>query len=197
MHFQRETDLIILHAYLLIMSKLECQYPGCTYTAEHASEAVAIAYLTSHNNVHATGRSHTKHPTMPRPELKQDITAEEWYSFVAEWNTYKRINNVDQADIADNLYQCCDRPLARLLLKENPNIVEEGEVALLAAMQKMAVLQVAVNVRRAKLLTTTQEPGQSFCEFYANIRSSASTCEYIVKCPHTCCTSKDPIDYTP
>ena len=48
--------------------------------------------------------------------------------------------------MADQLFQCCDRPLAILLLCENPSIVDEGEVALLAAMKRMAVLQVATGV---------------------------------------------------
>ncbi len=177
-------------------------YPGCEEIIEHESEAVAIAYLNNHNTVHTAAAASTssvaqrKTPQILRPELKQDITAEEWYSFVAEWKTYKRIAKIPESELADQLYQCCDRPLARLLLKENPNIILEGEIALKIAMQRMAVLQVAVSVRRTKLLATTQEPGQSFREFFANIRATASTCEYSIKCPHPCCAEKEHIDYT-
>ena len=42
-----------------------------------------------------------------------------------------RIVEIQTTEIADQLLQCCDRPLARLLLKENPNVVEDGEDALI------------------------------------------------------------------
>ena len=35
-----------------------------------------------------------------------------------------------------------------------------------------------------------------FCEFFANVRASASTCEYTIPCSHTCCPQKEQIDYT-
>ena len=206
-HFLRETRhhhlacLFLINDTTLDTMQLKCMYPGCEEIIEHESEAVAIAYLNNHNTVHTAATSTSsvtqrKTPQIVRPELKQDISAEEWYSFAAEWKTYKRIAKIPESEVADQLYQCCDRPLARLLLKENPNIIEEGEAALKIAMQRMAVLQVAVSVRRTKLLATTQEPGQSFREFFANIRSSASTCEYTIPCPHLCCAGKEPIDYT-
>ena len=115
---------------------------------------------------------------------------------IGEWKRYKRITNLPESEFADQLYQCCERPLARLLLKENPNIIEEGEKALTEAIKKMAVLQVAVSVRRSKLLSTKQEPGQLFREFFANVRASASTCDYSVPCPHACCRENETIDYT-
>ena len=183
-------------------TKIDCQVPGCDYAAEHTSEAVAIAMLSSHNSTHLQApanngrRSQLKAPQIPRPELKQDISAEDWYSFKEEWNRFKRIIAVPDDEVGDQLFQCCERNLGRLLLKENPRIIESGEQALLEAMKKMAVLQIAKSVRRTKVLTSKQDHGQLFREFYANIRASASTCEYEVKCPHQCCAAQEPIDYT-
>ena len=88
----------------------------------------------------------------------------------------------------------------RLLLKENPDIIEEGEDALMMAMKRMAVLHVATSVRRTKLLSTRQVHGQTFREFYANVGAAADTCEYSIKCPHTCCNGDSPkssVDYSP
>ena len=183
-------------------TKIPCQVPGCEYVAEHSSEAVAIAMYSSHNSTHAQSpttvrRTQIKAPQIPRPELKQDVSAEDWYSFKEEWTRFKRIIAVPTEEVADQLFQCCDRTLGRLLLKENPDIIEAGEPALLEAMKNMAVLQVAKSVRRTKLLTSKQDHGQLFREFYANVRASASTCEYEVKCPHECCAERGTIDYTP
>ena len=183
------------------MVKIPCQVPGCEYSAENDSEAVACVMLSSHNNTHlqpvsTNRRSHTKPPQIARPEVRQDISAEEWYSFQEEWKRFKRITDLPEEELADQLFQCCERSLSRLLLKENPDIIEEGEVALTEAIRKMAVLQVATSVRRTKLLSTKQEVGQLFREFFANVRATASTCEYTVPCPHPCCAGKKPVDYT-
>ena len=145
---------------------IKCQFTGCDYEAQHASEAVAIAMLTSHNIVHQSSTSAVvtkqKVPRIDRPELKQDINEEEWYSFEAEWRRFKRCADIPMAEVADQLFQCCDRPLSRLLLKENPDIIEAGEEALMAAMKKMAVIHIATSVGRTNLLVTKQEHGQSF-----------------------------------
>ena len=87
------------------MVKISCQFPGCEYSAENDSEAIAIVMLTSHNNVHlqpasANRRSHLKPPQITRPEVKQDISAEEWYSFQEEWKRFKRITDLTASEIA-------------------------------------------------------------------------------------------------
>ena len=76
-------------------------------------------------------------------------------------------------------------------------MIAAGEKVLLEAMQKMAVIMVATSVRRANLLSQKQDHGQTCREFYANVRSSAATCDYKVACPHECCQDKPKIDYTP
>ena len=41
------------------------------------------------------------------------------------------------------------------------------------AMKRMAVIKVATSIRRTKLMSMRQEPGQSIREFYANAKSQA------------------------
>lgn len=179
--------------------KIPCQFPGCDVEIEHESEAVAIVMYTSHSNGHLQStnrRTATKPPQISRPEVKQDISTEEWYSFLEEWKRFKRITDLATTEIADQLFQCCEQPLRRLLLKENPAIIDDGEKVLLEAIRKMAVLQVATSVRRTKLLATKQEPGQLIREYYANVRATASTCDFTMRCTHSCCAGKEPVDYT-
>ena len=130
---------------------------------------------------------------------------EEWQEFESDWSRFKRSHDVDD-DVANQLFHCCVKPLKSLLIKENPNIIHEGEEALLNAMKQMAVLHVATSVRRANLLSTKQESGQTFRQFYANVRAAASTCGFSVRCPQTCCSLRQqngqpaphpPVDYSP
>ena len=57
-------------------------------------------------------------------------------------------------NIADQLFQCCERGLGRLLIIENPDIIEEGEDALLLAIKQMAVIQIATSVYSVTLLSS-------------------------------------------
>ena len=90
--------------------------------------------LSSHNSVHqgSAPRVATKQrvPKIARPELKQDINDEQWQTFEGEWRRFKHCTEIGQGEIADQLFQCCEKSLSRLLLKEEPNIIEAGEDAL-------------------------------------------------------------------
>ena len=183
-------------------TRIRCQVTGCDYVAEHTSENVAIALLTSHGQNHKKSKQKAQ---IDRPECKQDISIEEWQEFESDWSRFKRSHDVDD-DVANQLFHCCVIPLRSLLIKENPNIIHEGEEALLNAMKQMAVLHVATSVRRANLLSTKQESGQTFRQFYANVRAAASTCGFSVRCPQTCCSLRQqngqpaphpPVDYSP
>ena len=97
-------------------TSIQCQYTGCVYKAEHESEAVAIAMLMTHNNIHQGSASRgpavkQRVPKMDRPVLKQDINDEEWQTFEAEWKRFKRLTEIPDADLADQLIECCEKSL--------------------------------------------------------------------------------------
>ena len=184
--------------------KLSCQFTGCEWKIEHDSEAVAIALLTSHGNVHLhrlagpTG-SRSKQPKVDRPELAQDISDEDWETFEEEWRRFKRswhTSSTTQLEVTDQLLECCEQNLRRLLVKQDPSISAQPEIDVLKAMREMAVIKIATSVRRTKLMLSRQDHGANFREYYANTRAAAATCNYKVQCPHVCCIDKDPIDYT-
>lgn len=180
--------------------EIPCQFPECTYTATHADKDVAIALFQSHNLSHQASQNtagNHKLPKVERPVLKQDVNDEDWCAFLSEWERFKKRTNMNVAEINDQLLECCERNLRRLVIKEDPHVFDEPEADLLVAIKRMAVIQTATSVRRTKLLQSKQEPNHTFREYYANVRASAATCKYSIKCPHTCCADKDAIDYTP
>ena len=184
-----------------MMVAIRCKFGDCPESIEHDSEAVALVMFQSHMMTHqADGRTSTataqKLPPIQRPEIKQDITEEDWDAFVIEWNNFKRCTDLPSANVTDQLYQCCERSLARLLIKEQPDIVSKDEQALLSAINRLAVIRVANSVRRSKLLSTRQSHGEGFREFYANVKAAASTCNFKVKCPNDCCKDMPHVDYT-
>ena len=45
-------------------------------------------------------------------------------------------------------------------------------------------------------MTVKQDHGETIREFYANVKATAATCNFTVRCPNTCCATESPIDYT-
>ena len=75
-----------------------------------------------------------------------------------------------------------------MIIKENPDIIEEGKQEFLGAIKEMALIKIATSVRRANLLAAKQDHGESFREFFTNVRANviaaALTCDFTVKCPN-------------
>ena len=190
------SDLLAEHN----MAEIPCQYPGCGFKAENASEGIALAMFNSHLLSHSKPTEATtqsqKLPPIPRPEVGQDVSEEDWTSFVSEWDNFKRCTRIVGNQVTDQLYQCCEKGLARLIIREQPDIVSQGEIELLAAMKRLAVIKIATSVRRTNLLAMKQPHGETVREYYANVKAAAATCGFRVKCRHDCCADKCEIDYT-
>ena len=110
-----------------------------------------------------------------------------------------KFQTMHQASIrsfTDQLHQCCEASLRRLIIREQPDILSKDENTLLKSMKGLAVIKVANSVRRSKLLSTRQSHGEGFREFYANVKAAASTCNFKVKCPNECCQGSALVDYT-
>ena len=182
------------------MAEIPCQYPGCEFKANNASEAIAIAmfnsHLLSHQGRQANEPPAQKLPPIQRPEIRQDINDEDWVTFLAEWEHFKRCTSISEDRVADHLYMCCERTLARLLIREDPEIISKGENEMKSAIKRLAVIKVATSVRRTNLLASKQNHGETFREFYANVRAAALTCNFVVKCPNICCAELPKVDFT-
>jgi len=184
-------------------TRIVCGFTDCEYVSENQSETVATLQFQSHMVVHQqtqqpkVGTTKQKLPPVERPKLNQDVTEEEWESFYQDWKRFSRCTDIPAGQQADQLFNCCEKGLGRLLLKENPNVIDAGETALLEAMKSMAVIKIATSVRRTQLLSLRQDHGQNIREFYANVKAQASTCNFRVKCGRQCCTDAPEVDYTP
>ena len=102
-------------------TQVKCAFPHCSYIAEHESEQIAVlqfqSHLASHTQPSAAKSSKQKLPPIERPKLKQDITEEEWDTFTQEWKRFKRCTDIPVGQEADQLFDCCEKLLRRLILK--------------------------------------------------------------------------------
>ena len=191
----------------MVNTEIACGVANCGFVARHESENVAICLMNNHNVTHTTGNNSThagaassRAPKANRPEVKQDITDEEWNIFLVEWERYKKCYTFAAGQLQEQLFQCCERALGTLLLRIEPDICTKNETDMLSSIKNMAVLHLAVTVRRTSLMTMKQARGQTCREFFALVRSAGAACEFRVKCPHACCedeTKTAKTDYTP
>ena len=183
-------------------SVVECQFTGCGFKVTNDSEKIALAMFESHMLTHSQPVRKLNLPPMPRPEINQDITEEDWVCTNTEWTNYKSYlkstcPTISDEEIVKQLHQCCEKGLGRLVIREQPDLLSKNEEEVLKAIKKFAVAKVPICVRRTNLLATRQSSGQSIREFYANVKAAAAVCEFRVKCKQECCKNVvSLVDYT-
>ena len=78
------------------------------------------------------------------------------------------------ADTVQQLFHCCEVELGDAILKSNSEEVDGTESELLELIKKMAVIPVAKCIRRAELLCTKQDHGESIRGYFAKLKGKAS-----------------------
>ena len=90
-------------------------------------------------------------------------------------------------ECVQHLFECCDDDLGDAILKGYRTAVHSTENDLLVIMKRLAVIPVALCARRADLLVTRQDHGESTRAFITNITGKAATYAYTMKCSATTC----------
>ena len=178
------------------MPVYRCPFPECTYATDDIAEALAPAYLSLHGYVHANAAAPRNNPApvrqrapkIERPKISRGSSEETWNSFSTRWTLFKRGTDMTPAEVVQQLFQCCDDDLGNAVLKTSPAAVEGTEDILLAAIKQLAVVPVAISVRRTDFLSTHQDHGQSVRDFYADLKGKSATCPYSKKCSLAACT---------
>eukprot|EP00111_Clytia_hemisphaerica_P011054 TCONS_00032366-protein len=180
------------------MPSYACPIAGCDYNTDDVAPEVAASLLTVHNNAHvgaaAPHNAKQKAPKLLRPSISSESTEETWNAFKARWTLFKRGTQLTPQDVTQQLFQCCDEALGNNLLRGDPNIVSKTEDEVLKAIKHLAVIPVAISVRRSDLLSVNQCDGESVRSFFARIKGKAATCHYTIDCPSNDCNQS--VDFT-
>ena len=180
------------------MPVLDCPFPDCTYSTPDIDYVAAGPTLTVHGlshmpNAHANNGA-SKAPRIERPAVSLEISEEDWDGFTKMWAQFKRVTNLQNDEAAAQLFQCCSPELSAQLLKSEDKVLDKDEKELLDLMKAMAVIPVAVSVRRTDLLSLQQAQGENIKSFLAKVKGKAMTCGYTKKCP--ACDPVQMVDYT-
>ena len=169
---------------------IECEVPGCEFSTEEGipSHELRIQRLKLHvqmahtipSQQAAPVASQKQRPAMiPRPELPEDATEQEWGHWKIKWERYKRscLQGVDKTSIVDHLWACCTNELESAILKQagkNPDTEDE----LLKLMEKLGVRKRNVLLNKVTFLDMRQENLEPVKLFAARLKGQAAVCDF-------------------
>ncbi len=176
------------------MPVFQCPYfDTCGFETADVDTAIAVAYLNIHNNqVHANNNNNVRPvrrqaPKIDRPKISRGSSEETWNSFSKRWTLFKRGIELTAAETVQQLFECCDNDLGDAILKSSFSVENDTEDNLLKTMKQLAVIPVAISIRRADLLSCHQDHGEAGRAFHARLRGKADTCSYSIKCTSQTC----------
>ena len=186
------------------MVVIKCPYDGCSYQTPDECGDVIGPLLKIHAMVHERQQPVTSHsvpqqsttaPKMNRPIIDAGVDQEAWLMFTRRWKAFRIGCHINDDIAAIQLFQCASERLGDLMLKSDPKIMMKSVQEVLTAMESLAVIKVAVGVRRVELMKMTQDHDEEFRTFATKVRGKAETCEFntLSKCS---CGIVNRVDYT-
>ncbi len=161
--------------------------PNCEFQTGDYPATVCSSILDAHNG-HAHGNpqaaTRKRAPKVDRPELADDIEEEEWNNFHQNWRIFVQANGIDEADIAVQLYSCCNSSLKPKLFAIHHDFLDRPVVELLPLLKKLTVIPVSRTVKTNELLQLRQDAGESIRTFHSRVKAKALTCYFKKKCEH-------------
>ena len=169
------------------MPNIDCPINGCTYSTGDVDAAVAAALLMVHNNAHTStnvAASKQKAPKIQRPSISRGSNEELWNTFQARWKMFKEGTAIKSTEVCQQLFEWCGEELDNDLLRNNnSDTIMNSETDLLSMIKRLAVIPVAISVRRSQLLNLTQCDSETVRSFFARIRGKTITCNfYCMRC---------------
>ena len=170
-----------------------CGVTGCQYqTTENLTSYDQIfRELELHvNMVHVLSAQQGQTPApkncpkpaqLPRPELQEDATEQEWAHWKVKWERYKRSSLVgmDKTMVVDHLWACCSKELEESIWKQTGKNVDT-EQELLDAMKSLGVKKQNILLNKVVFLDMVQNSGEPVKLFTARLKGQAAMCEFIL-----------------
>ena len=89
-----------------------------------------------------------KAPAAKLPEIKQDMTLQQFRKFLIDWNVFKQITGIEESQIAAQLYSCCDESVQNGLVNTVKDIFTINETELLKLIEQIVTKRSNPTVHR-------------------------------------------------
>ena len=179
------------------------KYPihGCNYKTPNHQFDIVCRLLDLHKVEHGKNSGSSKAVIMPnasqliRLRVDQGISQETWLAFIRRWELFKTGSNISSQNANKQLFQCAHDKLGDLILANDLRLMAKLEEHVAKLMEPVAVIKVALKVKRAELMRLNQEHDEPFKTFTTRVRSKAETCNFktVSECK---CGKKNMTNYT-
>ena len=161
------------------MPVIQCHIADCPFVTEDVGDAVAAVVLSHHlaSSHPPTAPAPAKRPVVSKPTVSTNIYAEEWASFLSDWEVYKGSVAIPDGQTGIYLVDCCSDELRQSVVGSDPKIRTKTEEQVLELLKNHAVIRVAKPVLRQELHSLTQEHGESARNFAARVLCQARNAE--------------------
>ena len=127
---------------------------------------------------------HRRPPKVDRPKLMDNIGEESWNAFSQDWEMFVRANSIHEDDKVIQLFSCCDAELKAKVTASCNDVFTKSVRELLTLLKDLAVIPVAVSVKRTELLQMHQDAGENIKNFLSRVKGKAINCGFRVECTH-------------
>ena len=143
---------------------VNCEFSDCKYKTPEGELAVVVELLKMH--FAAQHKSADKEPTKSaaklekakRPELKLEMSDEDWAYFLNRWESYKKAAGLEEEDVVIQLMECCEEQLRKDHFRNYPTFkTSDSEETVLKQIRQVAVRIKNRAVNRYKLHTLKQD----------------------------------------
>ena len=111
-------------------------------------------------------------------DMVDNLTEESWNAFKQSWNIFVQVNGVSLADQSAQLFSCCDSQLTAKVTAIESDILNKNFDSMLEVLKNLAVIPVAISVKRNDLLRMHQGAGELIRSYHSRIMGKAITCNF-------------------
>ena len=166
------------------MVVIKCPIRDCNYQTPDESSDIVCVLLNLHKVEHdqQSGSSNQpavhSAPKLNRPMVDMGIDQETWLAFIRRWETFRVGSNISEGVASIQLFQCASEKLGNLMLANDPRLMAKSVDEVTKLMESIAVIKVAIGVKRAELMGMSQDHDEPFRTFATRVRSKAETCNF-------------------
>ena len=164
------------------MPDVRCPKPACEFQTGNVGDAMGAVLMANHLQESHPIAATPKAPTFRAPEVKMGVYAEEWAAFERQWDVYRDSANVPAAKASVYLLNCCESVLMANIQKEDQNIATKSVDEVMAAIKRLAVVEVVTAVMQSELLSMVQDHDEPVRTFAARAKGIARNCQFKQKC---------------
>ena len=166
------------------MVVVKCLIHGCKYQTLDLSGDVVSSLINFHKLEHQQDSGLSNNGVIPnalqliRPRVDRGISQETWLAFIRRWEAFKISSNISNQNASIQLFHCAQDKLGDLMSASDPRLMAKSESYFAKLMESIAVIKIAIGVRRAELMNLHQDHDEPFRMFANRVRSKAETCNF-------------------